>query len=194
MAVSEVPPEKVISDLAAVRPNTNLAKLLHDVVNLSGIAIESTPEALDYVRNNPKTFCESVKTISIQDPKADIMLKRFLAADIDIEDQARLLYNKLYIDVFGNLPQALGFRIIKWLDNRSLVNVCLTCRRWNTFMSQNSVWKWLCYLRGWGIAFVPPKGFEWRKFYQSMITAIKRRSGFVKHIYDKEMKGSTGLK
>jgi hypothetical protein len=192
--VSAVTPEKVIADLVAVRPDTNLARLIQDVIQLSGTKVQSTADALEYVRSNPGTFCSNVKAISIQEPQADVLLKRFVDIDVDIEEHTRVLYNKLYIDVFGNLPQSLGFRILKWLDNRSLVNICLICQRWNNFMSQNSVWKWLSYLRGWGVAFLPPKSFEWRKFYQSMTVAIRKRSGFVRHIYDKEMRGNTGLK
>jgi hypothetical protein len=150
---------------------------------------------VQFICRNPAIFCEKLSGLKLGIASNYAVVEKNLGEIAEeIEPIISKEYSRLYVDILGLLSPHLAFRILLHADDPSLGKMPSVSRKWSQMLSSNQLWKFLCYHRGWGIIFVPPKSFEWKSFYRKMAVACRRRLGAYEQSYDKEIHGIMGLK
>jgi hypothetical protein len=151
--------------------------------------------ALSYILSDPCKVCKQVSRIELGDETTFKIIEQQLGRDVcQFIDKVEDEYTRLVVDILGMLPTELSFRILFFLDHKSLAISMQICRKWYNLINNQVFWKCMSYINGWGLVFLPKeKSFDWKEFYQSMAFGSKIDFVAMKTAYFKELEGHEGL-
>ena len=76
--------------------------------------------------------------------------------------------SRFSFDLLSLLPQSLVLRVLFFTSTTEVQNISLVCRKWKSFIDNESYWKMTCLKNGWGWFFKTREEFPWKRFYLNL--------------------------
>jgi hypothetical protein len=160
---------------------------------LSIIQIRHSGDIVDFFRENHAIISSKISHVNLGDYSEAI--HETIGDNMEsVNQNLKKEYSRLYVDIIAHLPGNLSLWILNMLDMGSALNAAFTSKKWYTHFDSQGFWKLKSNLKGWCVAFVPPKVFDYKLFYRKMIAMEKQLGLSLFRLYEEEMATTSSLK
>ncbi|GFP79381.1 F-box protein skip31 [Phtheirospermum japonicum] len=126
----------------------------------------SDPAEFEEKERDEKRSCVQEDALSQQEETEQQKAKKIKIEKGEISTESKKpIPNRIETGIFGQIPNELIYRILKFLSSEDLVSCSLVCRFLNFAAADESLWRHLYCMR-WGL--LPPKKLRecaWKKLY-----------------------------
>lgn len=171
-------------------------QLLDTACTLSGYKFTHTDNLHSIIQENPSEFLSKLTSFNIEDEAVLQLLNSKVKPLCDYTNLIEYVEEKvsrLFVDIVTMFPSSIKVQVFQYLQHRDICRSACVSKSWNDASTQSAIWKYLCFSKGWGVAFNLPKKMDWKMFYSTIYVDSTEKTASIRSRFTEEMKGTVGM-